>query len=96
MIQAVLLLLALMGSALFLVNTSYESRRLFSAIEREKAQARQLDTDFKRLDAERLAQGTHLRVEKIARERLQMRTASPGVTHTVVDSAAPAASGGRR
>lgn len=90
MIQAVLLLLALMGSALFLVNTSYESRRLFAAIESEKSQARQLETEFKRLDAERLAQGTNLRVEKVARERLQMRTAAPGVTHSVVDPGAAA------
>jgi len=83
-----LLLAILLGSSLALVRTAYESRRLFAAIDRAKGEERQLDTEFKRLDAERQAQATHLRVEKTARERLQMRTATPGVTHYVVDPAA--------
>lgn len=90
----VLLLALLIGSSLFLVRTAYESRRLFSAIERAKGEERRLDIEFKRLDAERQAQATNLRVERVARERLQMRTVTPGVTHYVTD--AVAASGAAR
>jgi cell division protein FtsL len=84
------LLLALLASCLFLVNTAYESRRLFAALDKARAERRQLDAEFKRLDAEAQAQATHLRVEKVAREKLRMRTASPAVTDYVTDPAAPA------
>lgn len=87
------LLVLLLGSALVLVRTSYEGRRLFAALDRAKNEQQQLDTDYKRLDAERQAQATHLRVEKVAREKLQMRTATPGVTQYVGDRPGAAASG---
>ncbi len=95
---AVLLLVLLIGSSLYLVRTAYESRRLFALLDRARGEQRQLDTEFKRLDAERQAQATHLRVEKTAREKLQMRTATPAVTQYVSDSAAAsaAASGSTR
>jgi cell division protein FtsL len=79
----VLLVAGLIGSCLLLVNTAYETRRLFSAIERAKVEERQLDSEHKRLEAERQVQSTHLRVERVARERLQMRTVTPAVTHWV-------------
>ncbi len=93
--MALLLLVLLIGSSLYLVKTSYESRRLFALLDRARSEQKALDTDHKRLDAERQAQATHLRVEKTAREKLQMRTATPAVTQYVND-AAPAASGGAR
>ena len=49
--------------------------------------------DEKRLEAERQAQATHLRVERVAREKLAMRMATPDVTRYVTDARAPAASG---
>ena len=73
----------LSASALLLVRTSYESRRLFADIERAQAQERRLETEYQRLEAERQAQATHLRVERLAREKLQMRPASPAVTFRV-------------
>jgi cell division protein FtsL len=88
-----LLLVGLLGSAMLLVNTSYEGRRLYAALDRAKTEQNQLEIEFKRLDAERQAQATHLRVEKVAREKLQMRTATPAVTQYVSD---PAASGAAR
>jgi len=99
----ILLAVALMGSGLLLVNSAYETRRLFSAIERAKAEERQLESEYKRLDAERQVQATHLRVERVARERLEMRTVTPAVTHWVVERptgaesapAVPAATGQR-
>jgi cell division protein FtsL len=79
------LALALLASGLVLVNTAYETRRLFSALERAQVQARQLEIEHQRLEAERLAQATPLRVERVAREKLQMRTANPAVTHWLHD-----------
>jgi cell division protein FtsL len=87
-----LLLAAVVASCLVLVQTSYEARRLFNALDRARTQEVQLDTEFKRLDAERQAQATHLRVEAVARDKLGMRAATPAVTVYLAD-AAPAASG---
>lgn len=86
----VALIAALIASALVLVKTAYESRRVYSDLDRARREQAQLDAEFRRLDAERQAQSTHLLVERTARERLQMRTATPAVTAYVVD---PAASG---
>jgi len=85
---AVLLLAVLLGSSLVAVNNAYESRRVFSELDRARQVQAQLDAEFKRLDAERRSQGTHLLVEKAAREKLKMRTASPAVTAYVFDPAA--------
>ena len=88
---AVLLLAELIGSALYLVNVSYEARRLFTLLDRAQAQARLLEAQARRLDAERLAQATHRRVELVAREKLHMRGATPAVTQYVVDAPASGA-----
>lgn len=85
-----LLLLALVVSSLVLVKVSYHARSLFVALERAQAEARALETDYKRLDAERQAQSNSRRVERIALEKLNMRVATPGVTHYVTDSAGAA------
>jgi cell division protein FtsL len=85
---SVLLLLALMGSGMFLVKTSYEERRLFSDLEKAKAEEQQLQSDAKRLDAERQAQATHLRVERVASDKLGMRLATPDATRYVGDARA--------
>ncbi len=79
----VALAVLLFGSALLLVRTSYESRRLFADIERAQAQERRLEVEYQRLEAERQAQATHLRIERLAREKLQMRPATPAVTFRV-------------
>ena len=82
------LLLAVLASALYLVNVQYESRRLFSAIDRANSEAQKLELDNERLQVEKRAQATPLRVEKLAKEQLQMRTATPAITHYVNYSAA--------
>ncbi len=78
-----LLLLAVVLSALYLVRTQYESRRLYTELDRAKALAQRLDTEHDRLDVERGAQATPLRVEKLAREQMQMHTISPAITQYV-------------
>ena len=80
---SILLLVLLVGSAVYLVRTSYESRRLFVQLERERARATELAVEDERLQIERRAQATHLRVEKVARERLAMRAADATVTQYV-------------
>ncbi|HQR98992.1 MULTISPECIES: cell division protein FtsL [unclassified Polaromonas] len=77
------LLVAVLVSALYLVRTQYESRRLFVELEKTTALSRQLESDKERLQVEKRAQATPLRVEQISRERLQMRSATPAITQYV-------------
>lgn len=91
---SILLLVVLVTSAVYLVRTSYESRRLFVQLERERARATELQVEDERLQIERRNQATHWRVERTARERLSMRTANASVTQ-YVKPPAPAASGGQ-
>jgi len=86
------LLLAVLASALYLVRTQYESRRLFVELDRAQARARQLEIDHERLQVEKRSQATPLRVEKLAKEQLQMRVATPAITQYVTYRA-PAAAG---
>jgi cell division protein FtsL len=90
----ILLMLALLISSLYLVRTAHDSRRLFAELDKSKNEAARLNTEFKRLEAEREAQATSLRVERTAREKLAMRSATPAVTVYVHDDGG-AASGVR-
>lgn len=76
----ILLLLAVLATAFYLVRTQYESRRLTTDVDRARSEAIRLDLEHDQLDAERRAQAAPLRVEKIAREQLNMRTISPAIT----------------
>jgi cell division protein FtsL len=82
-----MLLLAVLASALYLVSVQYDSRRLFSDLDKARSTARRLEADNERLQVEKRAQATPLRVEKLAKERLQMRTVTPAITHYVTDAA---------
>ena len=85
------LLVAVLASALYLVRTQYESRSLFVELDRANALAHKLEIDNERLQVEKRAQATPLRVEKLAKEQLQMRTSTPAITQYVTVQAAPAA-----
>jgi cell division protein FtsL len=78
-----MLLLAVLASALYLVSVQYESRRLFSALDKLSSESRKLEADNERLQVEKQAQATPLRVEKLAKDQLQMRTTTPAITHYV-------------
>jgi cell division protein FtsL len=78
-----MLLLAVLASSLYLVNVQYESRRLFSDLDKARSQAHQLEADNERLQVEKRAQATPLRVERLAKEQLQMRSTTPATTHYV-------------
>lgn len=75
-----LLFLAVMASAFMLVRTQYESRVLTTERDRAMSEARRIETELDRLEVERRAQATPLRVEKLAREQLRMRTITPAIT----------------
>lgn len=77
------LLLAVLASALYLVTVQYESRRLFSDLDKARVEAHRLEADNERLQVEKRAQATPLRVERLAKVQLQMRTATPAITHYV-------------
>ncbi len=79
----VVLLIMLLASSVYLVRVSYDARRLFAELDRAQSEERQLDTEHERLKAEKQAQATPLRVEKTAREKLAMRTATPAITQYV-------------
>ena len=83
-----MLLVALMASALFLVRVQYDSRRLYTEIERAQNEFRKLEIEHERLQVEKRAQATPLRVEKLAKDQLQMRGASPAITQYVPASGA--------
>jgi cell division protein FtsL len=78
-----LLLLALIASALYLVRVQYDSRRLYAEIERAQNDFRKLEIEHERLQVEKRAQATPGRVERIAREQLHMRPATPAITQYV-------------
>jgi cell division protein FtsL len=75
-----LLLLAVIGSALYLVRTQYESRKLVTELDRANAQAHKLDVEYDRLDVQRGAEATPVRVEKLAREQIRMHPITPAIT----------------
>jgi cell division protein FtsL len=78
-----LMLVALMASALYLVRVQYDSRRLYAEIERAQNDFRKLEIEHERLQVERRAQATPARVERLAREQLRMRPATPAITQYV-------------
>lgn len=78
-----LLLIAVLGSAVYLVHTQYLSRQLFTELHRIELEGRRLELDRDRLQVEKRAQATPLRVEKLAKEQLKMRTTTPAITQYV-------------
>ncbi|MDR1969235.1 MAG: cell division protein FtsL [Burkholderiaceae bacterium] len=89
---SIMLLAAVLVSALYLVRVQYDSRLLFTELDRAEAEARRLETEHARLEVEKRAEATSLRVEKLAKERLAMRTVTPAITEYVTSSAAVPAS----
>jgi cell division protein FtsL len=85
-----MLLLAVVASALYLVGVQYESRSVFVDMEKARSESRRLETEFERLQVEKRAQATPARVEQLAKAKLQMRQASPGVTAYVTYTLTPA------
>lgn len=85
-----LLLVALILSSVYLVRVAHESRRLYAELDRAQNEEHLLDIEYDRLQTEKQAEATPLRVEQAARDKLSMRTATPAVTLYVTQAAASA------
>lgn len=87
----------LMLSAVSLVTSRYQSRQLFIELGRGQAQARDLDTDWRRLQLERAELARNARVDKAARDELKLIPIVPDRTiylnQPPVVQPAPAAGG---
>ena len=83
----VVLLLAVVISALYLVGVQYESRRLFTELDKARADSRRLETEFGRLQVAKREQATSARVQQLARDKLQMRQVTPAITSYVTYTA---------
>lgn len=83
-----LLLVAVMLSAMYLVHTQYESRRLYSDLHRATNESRNLETEYQRLQVELRAQSSPSRIEAMAIAQ-GLQGASPAITHYVYDAQAP-------
>jgi cell division protein FtsL len=83
------LLAALLLSAMVTVQVQYDSRRLIAEIEKAQSEAHRLAMDHERLEVAKRAQATPLRVEKLAKEQLHMRPASPAITQYVTQPVRP-------
>lgn len=72
-----LLLFIALGCALATVTSNHHARKLFIEFEREQARMRDLEVEWGQLQIEQSTWAGHARVEKIARDKLGMRTPPP-------------------
>jgi cell division protein FtsL len=87
------LLILLIASSVYLVRVSHESRRLFADLDKARNEEHTLNNDFERLKSDKQSQATPLRVERLAQDKLAMRTATPAVTQYIT-RAVPASAAG--
>ena len=78
-----MLVIAIILSALFVVHSHYEARRAFMALEAATKEATRLELEHERLQVERRSQESPLRIEQIAKQQLQMRLVTPGINQYV-------------
>jgi cell division protein FtsL len=91
-----MLLLAVLFSAFYLVHTQYESRRIYTQIDRANTQARRLAAEHEQLQVQKRAEATSARVQLLAQTKLDMRPANPAITQYVVQPEVSPARGGAR
>jgi cell division protein FtsL len=72
-----ILLAAVLISALAAVSTSHRARKLFMEFEREQQRMRALEVEWGQLQLEQSTWATHARVEQIARDKLGMHAPRP-------------------
>lgn len=67
-----------LGCALATVNLNHRARKLFSELENAQKRMRDLDVEWGQLQLEQSTLAAHVRVEKLARDRLGMKSPAPG------------------
>jgi len=81
----VLLLLAVLGSALHLVHTEYAARTLYTALDKARAQQRALAEQQRTLLQQR-AQAMPAQFDALAQEQLRMHFPTAATTQYLIDS----------
>ena len=71
------LLMAAVICALSVITSQHKARKLFQGLEAEQDRAKQLEVEYGQLQLELSTWATSPRIEKIAREKLKMRTPEP-------------------
>jgi cell division protein FtsL len=77
LIGVAMLLVAVLSSALGVVYSTHQSRKLFIELQSLQAQRDKLDMEWGRLQLEQSTWSTHGRIERIAHERLDMQLPEP-------------------
>lgn len=72
-----ILLLIAVACALATVNANHRARKLFTSLEKEQQRMRALDVEWGQLQLEQSTWAAHARIERIAKERLQMKAPLP-------------------
>ena len=73
-----MLVLILLVCALSIVASNHRGRKLFVELDREQTRMKALDVEWGQLLLEQSTWANHARIEKIAREKLQMKTPPAG------------------
>jgi cell division protein FtsL len=71
--------------ALALVTSQHKARKLFTELDREQDQAKQLDVEWGQLQLEQSTWAMHARIEAIAERILKMRVPPPERVRLVTD-----------
>jgi cell division protein FtsL len=79
-----LVTLLLVMSALSLINSQYQARRLFIELERAQSSAKQIEIEWAQLQLDQSSLAKHARIEANARRELNMVAVSPERTQYLV------------
>lgn len=79
-----LMTVLLVISALSLINSQFQARRLFIELERAQATAKQLEIEWAQLQLDQSSLAKHARIEANARRELNMVAVSPERTQYLV------------
>ncbi|MDR9432326.1 MAG: cell division protein FtsL [Spiribacter sp.] len=83
MLWVIILTVAVVTSAIAVVEVKHQARRLFVDLEAQYDERDRLNTEWSRLRLEQGALATHSRVERLARETLQMRQPTSETTQLI-------------
>lgn len=82
------LALGVIGSALAVVYAKHQSRQLFAVVQDLQAERARQEVEWGRLQLEQSTQATHTRIERVARQRLNMRQPTQSVLVAVAERGA--------
>lgn len=78
LLVATLVFVAVLASAIMLVYTKHQSRKLFVELQQLKFEVADLNTEWGQLQLEQSAWSSHTRIESVARTRLSMAMPDAG------------------